>query len=527
MRLRPLCQALAVASFLAALPSICFGQAQNITDTTSTPVPGVGHDYLKILNETVNPATGAVSLRIRPPVPKSRGITIPFSIAYDSTAAWFLNPGGPGTAVDGATQLGNQGPMNVAGWSITLPHLTRFVSTYTDPNGMRSDGSTTCSATTGYMFTDGSGTPHSLGVSNVFNYNIGAPPHESIACQDSRFRNVETGGDSVYRAALVGASQEFSSDGTAGYSDGTPTIAGPDGTVYTFGCCWLWWDGLITDGGISYGFPTSIQDTNGNAVSISTNSGVTTLRDTLGRAAVSITGVPLVINTNPPTTTATVSGLGSPYTLNWGTVSSSPGLQTSPVSLTGDSHCGTAAISKAGYGGTAMTTMTLPNGKQYVFSYDATSGFLSKVTFPSGGYVSYSWGINPLSASIIFSDTNGVNNCQYHYGTPAVTHRYVSFDGSTIALQQDFSYSTTWRTENGLYLLVVDENDHGYNTRPRQRDFLSDCLYIRTRIRGLPYQHFSWKQSDLRRENHRSVWDELRAPQNHDKSLARSIQARL
>jgi hypothetical protein len=37
-------------------------QVQNVTDTTSTPVPGVGHDYLGMLNETVEPANGAVSL---------------------------------------------------------------------------------------------------------------------------------------------------------------------------------------------------------------------------------------------------------------------------------------------------------------------------------------------------------------------------------------------------------------------------------------------------------------------------------
>ena len=37
-----------------------------------------------------------------------------------------------------------------------------------------------------------------------------------------------------------------------------------------------------------------------------------------------------------------------------------------------------------------------------------------------------------------------MNACQYHYDMPAILHRYVSYDGVNIALQQDFSYSTTW-----------------------------------------------------------------------------------
>jgi len=39
-------------------------------------------------------------------------------------------------------------------------------------------------------------------------------------------------------------------------------------------------------------------------------------------------------------------------------------------------------------------------------------------------------------------DPNG--HCSYQYDTPAILHRYVSFDGVTEVLQQDFSYSTNW-----------------------------------------------------------------------------------
>ena len=43
----------------------------------------------------------------------------------------------------------------------------------------------------------------------------------------------------------------------------------------------------------------------------------------------------------------------------------------------------------------------------------------------------------------------GEGSCSYLYDTPAIVQRNVSFDGSTIALEQTFSYSTTWYTSSG------------------------------------------------------------------------------
>ena len=59
-------------------------QVENVPDVLSTPVPGSGHDYIKLLNETVDPSTGSVSLRIDVPTTGSRGLTLPFRFTYDS-----------------------------------------------------------------------------------------------------------------------------------------------------------------------------------------------------------------------------------------------------------------------------------------------------------------------------------------------------------------------------------------------------------------------------------------------------------
>lgn len=81
-----------VACLFATLvfSAFAFGQITNVTNETSTPVPGSGHDYLKTLNETVNPANGSVSLRISVPIPKGRGLTLPFSFNYNSRVATTL-----------------------------------------------------------------------------------------------------------------------------------------------------------------------------------------------------------------------------------------------------------------------------------------------------------------------------------------------------------------------------------------------------------------------------------------------------
>ena len=97
-----------------------------------------------------------------------------------------------------------------------------------------------------------------------------------------------------------------------------------------------------------------------------------------------------------------------------------------------------------------ITAIELPNGQSYSFTYDATYGMVNKVTYPSGGYVTYAWGLNTQSAVFSFAGANTGEICSFVYDKPAVLHRYVSFNGSTVALQQDFAYSTNWSSDPGV-----------------------------------------------------------------------------
>jgi len=112
---------IALCAVLTFAP-LALAQVTNVDNTTSTPIPGVGHDYIHLLSETVNPANGSVSLRIQVPMPKGRGISIPFSFVYDSISVHHLRPGyypSYGTV----TWVSNDDYFAQGGWSNSIPSL--------------------------------------------------------------------------------------------------------------------------------------------------------------------------------------------------------------------------------------------------------------------------------------------------------------------------------------------------------------------------------------------------------------------
>ncbi len=63
-----------------------FSQGTPAAKSLTSPIEGSGHDYIKMLSETVDPSNGYVRLNINFPVPESRGFTVPFGVAYDSNS---------------------------------------------------------------------------------------------------------------------------------------------------------------------------------------------------------------------------------------------------------------------------------------------------------------------------------------------------------------------------------------------------------------------------------------------------------
>ncbi len=407
------------ASFALVAGSFARGQITSITNQTSTPIQGAGHDYIKMLNETVNPATGSVSVRIQTPTPPGRKMSLPFAFAYDSNGAPHVVSDGSG----GIHWAGNDAYLATAGWAYSVPMLSNLKVSETTPG--YGGPTTRCIYYSNYIFGDATAGRHSLYLAVINS----TPPTCDFAVPVVPIEQL-SGGDDYYEAVLTG------------YPSITLHIADADGTAYTFPP--LLQTHSLFGSGVRSSLPSSIEDRNGNLITVTDlgaqggAAGAFTVNDTLGRTLVSSSG--FGVNGN----TVSIAGLSSPYTLTWGTVGAtgtnigSSLLQTSPFG------CSAFPQTLSG-GGTKITNIQLPNNKSYAFSYDPASGLLSRITYPSGGYVSYSWGTNALSEFAAVEDLNqNPQACLYHYDAIAVTHRYVSFDGVNIALQQDFSYSTNW-----------------------------------------------------------------------------------
>jgi len=419
MSTSPFCtRILFVASILVLAPLSIRAQITEVNNGTATPVPGIGHDYIHMLGETVSIANGSLSLRIQAPMPPGRQLTLPFAFAYNSNGASSPVPSGTGPIVlESTVQWLQQG-----GWTYSLPLLTQqqvsIGTAIQSPPGQpiyRGPSPFLCSASTGYVFQDVAGSRYSfplVGFQHVKQQCVGDVDKTSASAD--------------FYAASLG------SQGSLGSFLQPVTVFDLQNTVYSFngtGCG-------PTDMPTAE-LPSSIEDRNGNVLNFSASCGTPltlSITDTLGRTLLSSTGFGASGNT------VTVSGL-APYSLGWGTVPGTyaPAVTTHPPTT----NCATGFSSLGP--STGVTSLTLPNGQSYQFFYDPKYGLLSEIVYPTGAYVKYTWGVNPQSEFGAFPDSNNMpQNCQYTYDTAAIVNRYVSFDGTTIAEQQDFTYTTTW-----------------------------------------------------------------------------------
>ena len=375
--------------------SLCDGQITDVTNSTSVPIPGVGHNYLGALSETVDPANGSVSLRIPIPIPPARGVTLPLSIAYDTQGVYI-----PDVSTNQAGFSTDSG----AGWGPIFPRLTTQKNTYTIlVHGTRFD----CYDYTNFMLIDSQGGRHALGLKTQFHGNYsGCDPRETLS-----------GGDIAYRAAT-----QHNGNVTQ------TTVADSDGTVYS-------WTGTVT------ALATSVEDRNGNKLQItSAPNSPASVVDAVGRTAVTLSG------SESTGKTLAVSGLGAPYQLEYGPASSNFGVDW-PLLTSPSTGCQSTPNMSANM--TALTSLAMPNGQSYSFSYDPVYGLISSLTYPSGGKITYVWTTNPLAAAGNFWNSYyQKSGCVWQFSKPALLHRYVSVDGQTNVLEQDFAYSTVWGTGN-------------------------------------------------------------------------------
>lgn len=434
-----------VLGYLITILSIalsCQAQSNDVTPTTATPVSGSGHDYIHLMNETVNPVNGSVDIRIPVPLPAGRQLSIPFAITYNTDTAFFLtpisptysNPYGEMDWVSSKTFLAS------GGWTYTAPVLSTTIMKKhyadTDVPGAPIE---TCTYYDSMLFSspDGRSTPlgtsfiidndydctHFAQVWEVNGFDKTDPYRVNMRKDGTHFKEVEI-------ADAHGKVYHFPN--SERHSDSWASSAGGNSTT------WL----KLAD---------SIEDTNGNKINIvDNNNGAFVYTDTLNRSLLTSSGF------GSGTTTLNVSGMAKPYTIEWESISFTDifGGYTPLSPRTGYACGGTGGVMAPPIN--VIHRITLPNDGVYTFDYDPTYGLLSKITYPNGAYVSYTWGIQSDFDSSFYMalDFDTISNsieCADRYSRVVVKSRDVSFDGSTIALHQDYAYTTNWSAQYPVY----------------------------------------------------------------------------
>src|SRR3984885_9448082 len=404
-----------------ALLSSPAANAQSLTvgDDTSTPVEGVGHDYIHFLSETVNPANGSVNLKIQLPVPQGRGITLPFSYSYNSDAVYHLYAAPPWSPTWDAVS-----PQTVDGWRIGFPTLNATGGTLSNPPG--------CGYAQSFIFSDPSG------VSIPFNVS---------AMDWLSSDNSPCGGGSVLSGSVDGYQIELIPSGPPGcsppaecvYNDIPVTkVVDPHGSVFSFGLT------ALAPGALSPPL-TSIEDRNGNVVTINQTTGAVT--DSSGRAVYSPTSNGFTLSGQSYQVATTNSTAGYSVSSNQIDPPDPPDACNWPSKISGTVPG-------------AVHSITLPNTQQYVFYYGDDNpngysnpyGLLSEVDYPTGAWVRYTWQM-PAQFNL-FVNYDGYNTntevdvpgiCFFQYQMPVVATRSVGFSGSSQpVLTQSFAYTTTW-----------------------------------------------------------------------------------
>jgi RHS repeat-associated protein len=397
------------------------------------PQPGGGHHYIGLGTETVNPATGLLTFNLPIQTPAGRSLSFPFGISYSSAEQYYLTHI---TSAMGWVQR-DSSPYEVNGWSYQLPVFTssaRISRTWNKVVGGQPVYAQ-CDATIGHTFSGLGGTQYTLLVGYTF-----AEPKTAASSTDCESSFVTTSNLHGIGAVITPGNGSC----LGGACSASLYVYDPSGTKYVFGYAYPPSVEGDAPNPVAAALASSITDRNGNQIVLAGQG----YKDTAGRSVVSWSG----IGNNGDT--VSISGLSNPITIHWTNIS---GTHTETATeVDGNSTPGCSLSSGETFSSTGISEIDLlPNGQKYTFSYDPTFGRVSKIVFPSGGYVRYVWGLNSQSAEtyLYYAMQNGAFGefstyaCYVRYDEAVVKDRYVSFDGSTEVLHQHFDYGTTWQSD--------------------------------------------------------------------------------
>jgi len=446
-------------------------QINNASDLTHAPVPGAGHDYQRLLNETVNFSNGSVNLKLAFPMPKGRGIDIPLSWTYSSASV------NPLDILDGNTPYWYNPALhsgaNPAGWyvfdgiPIGTAQVWSVVGNGYDPlTGVvkTSDTWIPCNFQSGMTFRDSDGVSHDLNIWAEAGANT-AGTFET--CNDaSSFTPITSppGSDGQVTATLTpNTASAFLASNSP--QSGAFIVVDKNGTTYQFG------GGVTSSNPGTMLLPGTIEDRNGNKITLTSDS-TAPYKDTAGRALYQVE------SSSSAQSVYTIGGTGN-YTADWGTTAVNYPVQ---FQVGAGTYGGQPIICQSGptsVGGSrpTLTSLALPNGQQYQFFYGSTNphdqtilnnyGLINEVIYPDGGWVKYQWTLPPSGVFNALSEVGGKVSlgpvgdqqiayqqvsagCFYLYQVPVLSQRTVSFDGTNVAQVQKLTYTTNWTGSSGI-----------------------------------------------------------------------------
>src|SRR3984957_18707769 len=463
---------LALPLFFASIASLAIAQAPMGVPTgaifngeTATPLPG-GHDYIHLAAETVNPSNGSVSINFDLPMPKGRGITLPYKVIYNSGGLYHLGL----TPSDAMSFL----PSDLH--TVSYPWASWSISSYTPPQITCPSSCTPpppwgpCNVASGFNFTDPSGTSHNLGLGAVANAQGYTSTHYCPTTGFGSLGHVVAGNtDGKVLAGFMSSSQTLGalSNPTKG-AIGPFTVTDEQGTTYFFDGSGMY----DPNQQVYWETPYQIEDRNGNLITANT--------DTLGRPITgSASGAQVIGGLTYPVVTCPSCPSTTPVSYP---VSVAPFFLTSQLQTGETLQC--PAQPSTQVTGTqpaetifALPTSTTANPQQYTSYYgkynpvDSTLtnpyGLVNELVYPDGGWVKYWWNMSTAYANDThtemgaFSGMGAVSGtpdgniyggaCLLYYSTPVLAKREVSFDGTNVAQTQTFSYSTTWGNGQTTY----------------------------------------------------------------------------
>jgi len=419
---------LAISAF-GLVASVARAQVPDPVAASQVPIPGVGHHYIGIGAETVNPADGSLSFDLPLQPPPGRGLSFPFGIHYNASERFSPSGTGPGVLW---VQFPAP-PFQLNGWNYQLPVYT--ASVYKAVYGIDPLQNTLyCDYTHNYVFRGFDGIQRSLGVNA--NWPEGSTQYNCTANSNSTF--------------VDGFVSGLTSNPGGGIHPPFLVID-PSGTNYRFPSVGLPASETDTPWGL---MAQTITDRNGNQITFTgaSNSGTSgSYKDTVGRTVVSWSGIGSSSGDQ-----LSIAGFGGNVVVQWTNVTESFPESGHDVADNGvASPCTMTPNQTSPKQIAAVSEIDVPGvpTQSYSFIYDPSSpyGRPTKIVFPGHGYVRYVWGLYTSSATSKEQWPVGQATavCTLLHDTAAITDRFVSYDGSTEVLHQQFVYSpTTWDAAN-------------------------------------------------------------------------------